>query len=173
MKGIYCFEAVNEKTGDKHIIYVGKTARDFKERFDEHQRCIDSKDCHIPKYEKMRQFLKNGNRIVMRSLICLEALSLSYHKKIADYDLEMMEMAFISYFKPALNQQGVVRNYSFTADEFDRKGQELKADAELNDAIFTCDYYTEGDYKPIKNISFEADFVYHENDKGDDNWYEL
>ena len=70
---------------NKKLVYIGKTSRNFYQRFSEHKSNMKYQGGKL--YEEMRKF--------------------------KDRDLSCMEYALITYLKPRLNREGVIRKFRF------------------------------------------------------------
>lgn len=102
--GIYC----NNK-----LIYIGKTNVDFKTRFQQHKEAVDNKSTVQFLYKYIvQQKAENDAEIIMKPLINVKELKVK--GSINNRDIEAMELALISLYKPICNIQGVKQEYEFT-----------------------------------------------------------
>lgn len=92
---------------EKELVYIGKTKRNFKRRFQEHLSGIKYNGDYL--YREIRKFKKeNSNKTITFKPI------LKFNKNvsnISDRDLSCMEYALISYLKPKLNRDGIIKAY--------------------------------------------------------------
>ena len=116
-KGIYGIFVDNE------LFYIGMTMDSFGKRFGAHRRhvyevingCYKA-DSQYSMYERLAKEVKDGKDVELRPLVCLSKLyvqeeSRNCRPELIRRDVECMELAFISYFKPVLNTQGRTRPY--------------------------------------------------------------
>ena len=116
-KGIYGI-FVNDE-----LFYIGMTMDSFGNRFRAHKRHVDEgiKGCYkadtqYDMYERLAKEVKDGKDVELRPLVCLSKLYIQEESKncrpeLIRRDVECMELAFISYFKPILNTQGRTTRY--------------------------------------------------------------
>ena len=115
-KGIYGIYVKNK------LVYVGMTMDSFNRRFRSHRRHINEVmngrynggNRHL--YVALARYVIDGKNIEFRPLICLSKLniqeeSVRCNPQLTRRDVECMELAFISYFKPILNIQGIYTEY--------------------------------------------------------------
>lgn len=116
-KGIYGIFVDNE------LFYIGMTMDSFGKRFSAHRRhvyevinnCYKA-DSQYHMYERLAKEVKDGKNVELRPLVCLSKLYIQEESKncrpqLIRRDVECMELAFISYFKPVLNTQGRTTPY--------------------------------------------------------------
>lgn len=110
--------SLDQKTGiygiyiENELVYVGSTTRGFGVRFFEHRdRMLNENYKGQPLlYNTLRNAKKMGKHIRLEPLIVVEDL----YKKgrcITKHDVQAMELAFITYFKPRLNTEGIKTKY--------------------------------------------------------------
>lgn len=116
-KGIYGI-FVNNK-----LLYVGMTMDSFKNRFRAHRKKIYImingnyiRDTQYDMYAILAKAVNDGKNVELRPLVCLSKLNLQPESdrckpRLTRRDVECMELAFISYFKPILNTQGIKNGY--------------------------------------------------------------
>lgn len=94
---------------NKKLVYIGKTSRNFYQRFSEHKSNMKYQGGKL--YEEMRKF-KDKN--VNNKINCIPLISFDCEfDNISDRDLSCMEYALITYLKPRLNREGVIRKFRF------------------------------------------------------------
>lgn len=94
---------------DDELIYIGQT-KNFKERFKSHNSNFHVSDKAL--YKKMRMEKEAGKQVSIKPLINVEELDIKGSLKRRD--LEAMELALISLYKPKYNYEGIVKPYCFT-----------------------------------------------------------
>lgn len=82
---------------NKKLVYIGKTSRNFYQRFSEHKS--NKEENYMKKYKS-----------VNNKINCIPLISFD---NISDRDLSCMEYALITYLKPRLNREGVIRKFRF------------------------------------------------------------
>lgn len=92
------------------LIYIGKTSKSFKERFNQHRRSIKNKDRDDM---KLYSLIEDGDDIQFKPLISANDLMIE-KGDLTERDLEAMELALIHVRKPIGNLQGVNRIYKFS-----------------------------------------------------------
>lgn len=97
--GIY----VNDK-----IIYIGQT-QDFRRRFVNHHSGFNCSN--KPLYKHMRLEKQKGNQVSIKPIINVE--DLQTETPITERDLQAMELALITLYKPPYNYEGIVIPYVF------------------------------------------------------------
>lgn len=139
---------------DDELIYVGLTSACFSERFQFHNKKLNSTDLtsQLALYECMRQALSEGKKVQMRPIIALQNLTMSYGACLTLHDLEMMELTTIALYRPKFNVIGLVTNYQFMPNSKDQ-------------IIFSCSRYTEGYEKPLLESNWN---LYFELQKDED-----
>ena len=105
--GIYGIYIENE------LIYIGSTIQSFQERFHEHQLLLNSpnKWKNSLLYPMLEEAKKNNKQIILKPLLCIGDLKTT--GTITERDVNIMELAFISYFKPKANCKGISQRYCF------------------------------------------------------------
>ena len=107
--GIYGIYIENE------LVYIGKTMRSFKARFNEHRNNYSTEGQYI--YNLLREAKKQNKEIIMRPLIILEDLEIqNSHFNFNNRDLSNMELALITIFQPRGNIEGRLKPYHFQED---------------------------------------------------------
>lgn len=96
---------------DDDLVYIGKTSRDFKTRFNEHKRNIDLQKNFM--YKELNKYRELGHQIYAKPLIIIENLNVKNKKSFSNIELECMELALISYLKPKYNFAGNTLPYIF------------------------------------------------------------
>ena len=91
------------------LIYIGYT-EDFRQRFRNHHTCFNHSD--KPLYQRMRLEKEEGNQVSIKPLINIEELDV-LNSKITERDLQAMELALITLYKPPYNYEGVRIPYQF------------------------------------------------------------
>lgn len=77
---------------NKKLVYIGKTSRNFYQRFSEHKSNMKYQGGKL--YEEMRKF---KDKSVNNKINCIPLISFD---NISDRDLSCMEYALITYLKP-------------------------------------------------------------------------
>ena len=108
---------------DNKLLYIGMTMKSFKSRFNSHRRHINEvmdesykKDSLYDMYVILAKYVSDGKNVELRPLVCLSKLNLQPKSvrckpRLTRRDVECMELAFISYFKPVFNNQGIKTGY--------------------------------------------------------------
>ena len=116
-KGIYGI-FVNNK-----LLYIGMTMDSFKRRFRNHRKNINdmingcyNRDTQYDLYSILARYVNDGKSVELRPLVCLSKLNIREESercrpRLTRRDVECMELAFISYFKPVLNTSGIKTGY--------------------------------------------------------------
>ena len=87
-------------------MYIGKTSRNFYQRFSEHKSNMKYQGGKL--YEEMRKF---KDKSVNNKINCIPLISFDCEfDNISDRDLSY---ALITYLKPRLNREGVIRKFRF------------------------------------------------------------
>ena len=107
---------------DNVLMYVGMTMDSFKRRFSSHRRHINEmmngryngNNRHL--YTALAKYVNGCNYVEFRPLVCLSKLKIQEksarcNPQLKRRDVECMELAFISYFRPVLNVQGMYTEY--------------------------------------------------------------
>lgn len=89
------------------LVYIGKTMRNFKERFLEHQQQINSSNAYL--YRTLRAAKQMDLNIKLTPLIIIEELKVN--KALTNRDINMMELALIQLYQPKCNIQGRLQLY--------------------------------------------------------------
>ena len=115
--GIYsiCSKDFN---GDMKLLYIGRTDRNFEERWQEHKDIVYGKEPVQYSMKKCYNLLKE-ERQIKECLIPKKMLSfneLSANKPLTLSEKEAIEMAFIHYFQPPGNKAGIDIPYIFKYD---------------------------------------------------------
>lgn len=98
--GIYC---------DKELIYIGKTDVSFEERFKQHKINMEqNKDQYLYKY------MRDNKDCYYELKPLINVKNIKTKEKITNKDIEMMELALITLFKPKCNIQGILQDYIFS-----------------------------------------------------------
>lgn len=97
---------------DDKIVYIGKTTTSFKKRYQQHLTHVKNNDPTF-KYEMLRKYKEEGCHIYLRPLITVEQLSVLTNRVIDKEVLGWIELSFIIYFKPELNDDGIYHKYKF------------------------------------------------------------
>ena len=95
---------------DDKLVYIGKTTTSFEQRFKEHNKNIND-TMYIHKL--MREAKKDGLSVYMKPIITLEDLKMEGKKVINNKELECMELALITAYKPIGNIEGRIKPYVF------------------------------------------------------------
>lgn len=91
---------------DNELVYIGKTIRNFEERWKEHEACVKDKQIANSNQPYLYEAMRN-NKYEFRKLI-------EFTKEIMyDWDLQCMEFALIETHKPKYNYVGVKVPYEF------------------------------------------------------------
>lgn len=90
---------------NKKLVYIGKTSRNFYQRFSEHKSNMKYQGGKL--YEEMRKF---KDKSVNNKINCIPLISFDCE---FDNNLSCMEYALITYLKPRLNREGVIRKFRF------------------------------------------------------------
>lgn len=94
---------------NKKLVYIGKTSRNFYQRFSEHKSNMKYQGGKL--YEEMRKF---KDKSVNNKINCIPLISFDCEfDNISDRDLSCMEYALITYLKPRLNREGIIRKFRF------------------------------------------------------------
>lgn len=103
--GIYC---------DDKLIYIGKTDVDFKTRFNHHKECVNNKKPvqYLHKYLIAMKEKHPDMQISLQPLINIK--DLNTEGKIGNREIESMELALITLYKPICNIEGIKQPYKFT-----------------------------------------------------------
>ena len=107
---------------DDVLMYVGMTMDSFRKRFGSHRRHINDmingryngNNRHL--YTALAKYVNGWNNVEFRPLVCLSKLKIQEtsarcNPRLTRRDVECMELAFISYFRPVLNVQGMYTEY--------------------------------------------------------------
>lgn len=90
---------------NKKLVYIGKT----NQRFSEHKSNMKYQGGKL--YEEMRKFKEKN---LDNKINCIPLISFDCEfDNISDRDLSCMEYALITYLKPKLNREGVIRKFRF------------------------------------------------------------
>ena len=89
------------------LIYIGQT-RKFSDRFSQHKSGFKYED--KPLYIYMRKQKENGHILSIKPIIDIEKINV---ESISRRDLEAMELALITLYKPKCNYEGVIIPYEF------------------------------------------------------------
>lgn len=90
---------------NKKLVYIGKTNRNFYQRFSEHKSNMKYQGGKL--YEEMRKFKEKN---LDNKINCIPLISFDCEfDNISDRDLSCMEY----YLKPKLNREGVIRKFRF------------------------------------------------------------
>lgn len=95
---------------DDKLAYIGKITTSFEQRFKEHNKNIND-TMYIHKL--MREAKKDGLSVYMKPIITLEDLKMEGKKVINNKELECMELALITAYKPIGNIEGRIKPYVF------------------------------------------------------------
>lgn len=114
-------KTLEQKTGiygiyiENDLVYIGKTMRGFKTRFNEHRNNYLTEGQYI--YSLLREAKKQNKEIIMRPLVVLEDLEIqNSHFNFNNRDLSNMELALITFFQPKGNIEGRLKPYHFQED---------------------------------------------------------
>lgn len=101
---------------DNILIYIGKTNKNFGTRFGQHKQFMNSRNFEDKtELYKILQSAKESNRTIMlKPLIIVENLKTDFN--ITVRDLEAMELALITLYKPQCNIEGLKKEYVFRND---------------------------------------------------------
>lgn len=94
---------------DNKLVYIGKTNRDFKTRFNEHKAALENQDNEQYLYKYL---LQQDGVISFKPLIKIEDIKAK--EEITNRDLEAMELGLITLYQPYCNIQGRLQEYKFT-----------------------------------------------------------
>ena len=89
------------------LIYIGKTTTSFKVRFQQHKHFMNVEENKDYLYQILKCAKQNNQIITLKPLIIVEDLKVQY--PIKDRDLDAMELALITLYKPQCN----IKNYRF------------------------------------------------------------
>ena len=102
----------------QQLVYVGKTTRELRKRYLEHKRHIQqvnkgtSDGTQHDLYFALAEAISNGKSVRIEPILTMN--DIVTEKEINDIDLQIMELALISYLKKdnqLLNQEGVSKPY--------------------------------------------------------------
>lgn len=93
------------------LIYIGKTTTSFKVRFQQHKYFMNVEENKDYLYQILKCAKQNNQIITLKPLIIVEDLKVQY--PIKDRDLDAMELALITLYKPQCNIEGRIKNYRF------------------------------------------------------------
>ena len=93
---------------DNQLLYIGSTG-DFGKRFESHNVGFKSKNDRL--YVKMRRDKADGRCVKIMPIINVD--DLCTEASITDRDIQAMELALISIYKPMYNYQGRLAPYKF------------------------------------------------------------
>lgn len=93
------------------LIYIGKTTTSFKARFQQHKYFMNVEKNKDYLYQILKCAKQNNQTITLKPLIVVEDLKVQY--PIKDRDLDAMELALITLYKPQCNIEGRIKNYRF------------------------------------------------------------
>lgn len=96
---------------DNKIIYIGQTVC-FRKRFINHRSSFNDEKNKTFLYNYMRKSKREGHNIYIRPLVSIEDMNVAH--SITQRDLEAMELAFITLYKPICNYNGIKEPYKFT-----------------------------------------------------------
>lgn len=102
---------------DEELVYVGKTSRDIKVRHKEHKRNVEKmrkgeyKGTQINLYGGIIEALDNGKKVDTR--IIIDVADVKTRAYLRNWEIQCMELALITLWKPKYNIQGVVKDYEF------------------------------------------------------------
>lgn len=96
---------------DDKIIYIGQT-KCFRKRFNNHKSCFNDINQKTFLYNYMRKSKKEGHNLYIKPIISTEDMNVKH--SLTTRDLEAMELAFITLYKPICNYRGVKEPYKFT-----------------------------------------------------------
>lgn len=100
------------------LVYVGKTTRDLRKRYLEHKRHIEQMNkgtydgTQYDLYFALAEAMSNGKSVRIEPILTMN--DIMTEKEINGIDLQIMELALISYLKKnnkLLNQEGVSKPY--------------------------------------------------------------
>lgn len=91
---------------NKELVYIGKTIRDFKERWKEHENCVKDRTIANSNQPYLYEAMRN-NEYEFVKLVDLSG------KTFYDIELQCMEFALIEVHKPKYNYVGVKVPYEF------------------------------------------------------------
>ena len=104
---------------DCELVYIGKTAESFKNRFMRHRwrlaAHIKGKDTSQWRlYEELARAQKSGKQVYLKPLIAIEKLTYNAAIALNNRDIETMEYTLILTYKPRLNTLGMEKPYSYS-----------------------------------------------------------
>lgn len=101
--GIYC---------NDELVYIGKTNVAFEKRFAQHWEGIhQGKGMYL--YEQLHK--EDYNIITMKSIISLYDIKIG--EELSNRDIESMELALITLYKPKYNRAGVTSDYIYSSKQ--------------------------------------------------------
>lgn len=112
---VYGIWVSNDKTGYSELVYIGSTTQQLADRFQQHKERLENPNYkRQPKlYNALRWYKINGFQIRLEQMIDVNELKYHPDKMWTKRDLQMLEFALISYFKPKLNVAGVDTYFVF------------------------------------------------------------
>lgn len=91
----------------RQLVYIGKTNVSFKTRFQQHQLALKNRN----RDQFLYKFLE-GKEVEFKPIINVKDLRVD--GKVSNRDIEAMELALITLYKPICNVQGVKIDYVFS-----------------------------------------------------------
>lgn len=94
---------------DGEVVYIGKTVVSFDERFKQHWQGI-AKGKKMLVYQELHKLDKH--KIEMKPILTLDSIMVN-QDEITNRDVESMELALISLYKPKYNRAGMTMPYIY------------------------------------------------------------
>lgn len=91
---------------DDKLIYIGKTNKSFKERFQQHKYNMNDTTNLTYLYRLLRSAKQLNKNICLKPIIIVENLKIKDNIKITERDVKMMELALITIYQPEANIEG-------------------------------------------------------------------
>lgn len=96
---------------DDKLIYIGKTNKSFKERFQQHKYNMNDTTNLTYLYRLLRSAKQLNKNIQLKPIIIVEDLIIKDNIKITERDIKMMELALITLYQPEANIEGRLTPY--------------------------------------------------------------
>lgn len=103
---------------ESEVIYIGKTNNCFKDRFVQHRNNVKN-NLQSFLYDKIRLYLSKNIKINFYPIVIIEELKIIRKFDISEDELNAMELALITVYKPECNIEGRITSYVWRTERND------------------------------------------------------